>query len=52
MTLSESKFGPWSPDPTPKVCSIWNYFLDFTWILKLDQYFGHTNPFLDPKVSP
>ena len=52
MTLIEPKFVPWGPDLTPKVGSIWGYFLDFTWIPKLDQYFGHTNPFLDPKVSP
>ena len=52
MTLIEPKFGPWGPDPTPKVGLIWSYFLDFTWIPKLDQYFGYTNPFLDPKVSP
>ena len=52
MTLIEPKFGPWGPDPTPKVGLIWGYFLDFTWIPKLDQYFGYTNPFLDPKVSP
>ena len=44
MTLIEPKFGPWGPDPTPKVGSIWGYFLDFTWIPKLDQYFGHKNP--------
>ena len=29
MTLIESKFGPWGPDPTPKVVSTWGYFLDF-----------------------
>ena len=44
LTLIEPKFGPWGPDPTPKVGSIWGYFLDFTWIPKLDQYFGHKNP--------
>ena len=52
LTLIEPKFGPWGHDPTPKVGLIWGYFLDFTWIPKLDQYFGYTNPFLDPKVSP
>ena len=52
MTLIEPKCGPLGPDPTPKVGSIWGYSLDFTWISKLDQYFGYTNPFLDPKVSP
>jgi hypothetical protein len=52
MTLIEPKFGPWGADLTPKVGSIWGYFLDFTWIPKLDQYFGHTNPLFDPKVSP
>ena len=52
MTLITPKFGPWGPRSTPKGGLIWGYFLYLTWIPLMDQYFGHTNPFLDPKVSP
>ena len=36
LTLIEPEFGPWGPERTPKVVSIWGYFLDFSLDLKLD----------------
>ena len=52
LTLIEPKFGPWGPEPTPKLGLIWDYFLDFTRIPKLEQYFGHTNIFLEVSPQP
>ena len=56
MTLIESKFVP------SKVGSFWGYFLDFTWIPKLEQYFVipthfwssrfHPNPIWTLRVGP
>ena len=40
---------PWGPDPTPKVGSIWSYFLDFSLNPKFDPFFGQANPNLDPE---
>ena len=44
VTLIELKFGPWGPDPTPKVGSVWSYFLDLSLNPKLNQFFVYTNP--------
>ena len=59
LTLIEPKFGPWGPELTPKVVSIWGYFLDFSLDLKLDPYLSpptqcvtpraQTNPISDPE---
>ena len=49
MTLIEPKFEPWGPDPTPKVGSMWNYFLDLSLNPKLDPSSGHTNPIVGPE---
>ena len=52
LTLIEPEFGPWGPELTPKVVSIWGYFLDFSLNPKLDPFFGHTNPIFDPEGPP
>ena len=44
LTLIEPNFGHWGPDPTPKMGSIWSYFLDLSLNPKLDAFFGRTNP--------
>ena len=58
MTLTEPKFGPWVPDPTPKVGSIWGYFINSPWspnwtnILVIPAHFwtprSHPNPIWTP----
>ena len=49
LTLIKPEFGPWGPDPTPKVGSIRVYFVDLSLNPKLDPFFGHTNPIFDPE---
>jgi hypothetical protein len=48
----EPKFGPWGPNPTQKGGSVWGYFLDLSLNPKLDQFFVHTNPIVDPEGPP
>jgi hypothetical protein len=52
LTLIEPHFGPWRPYTTPKVGSIWRYFLDFSLNPKLDPFFGDTDPNVDPGGPP
>ena len=49
LTLIEPKFGPWGPEPTPKVVSICSYFLDFSLNPKLDPFWSQPNPIFDPE---
>ena len=49
LTLIEPEFGPLGPELTPKVVSIWGYFLDFSLDLKLDPYLSQPNPMCDPE---
>ena len=52
LTLIEPKYGPWGPVSPPKVDSNWDYFLNLSLNPKLDQFFGHTNPIMDPEDPP
>ena len=49
LTLIEPEFGPCGPELTPKVVSIWGYFINFSLDLKLDPYLSQTNPMCDPE---
>ena len=49
LTLTEPEYGHWGPEQSPKVGSIWGYFLDSSLNLKLDPSSVHTNPIMDPE---
>ena len=49
MTLIEPKFGPWGPDPTPKVGSIWGLFLRFHLDPEIGPIFWSYQPIFGPQ---